>query len=84
MNNYLLLIAWSIAGCSLSGVLLMYLHCRRLKKRCNRYIVKYIRECDRLITELEHTRIEKNTTEKLFKTYFSKAAGTKRNITLPV
>lgn len=75
MNDYLLLIALIITGCSLSGVLLIYLHCRRLKKRYNGYLIKYIRECDRLIMELEHTRIEKDTMEKLFKTYFSKAAG---------
>lgn len=73
MSNYTLLIAWSIAGCSLAAVLLMYWRYRRMVRRHNKYVMKYIREHDLLAKELEYTRIEKNTMEKLIKTYFSEA-----------
>lgn len=74
MSNYTLLITWSIAGCSLAGVLLMYWRYRRMVRYYNKYIMKYIREHDLLKKELEYARIERNTMEKLFKTYFSDAA----------
>ena len=74
MSNYILLIAWSIAGCSLAGVLLMYWRYRRMVRYYNKYIMKYIREHDLLTKELEHARIEKDTMEKLFETYFAKEA----------
>lgn len=70
----LLLIAWSIAVCSLAGVLLMYWRYRRMVQYYNNYIMKYIREHDLLTKELEHARIEKDTMEKLFETYFSEEA----------
>lgn len=70
----LLLIAWSIAVCSLAAVLLMYWRYRRMVQYYNNYIMKYIREHDLLTKELEHTRIEKKTMEKLFETYFAKEA----------
>ncbi len=70
----LLLIAWSIAVCSLAGVLLMYWRYRRMVQYYNNYIMKYIREHDLLTKELEHARIEKDTMEKLFETYFAKEA----------
>lgn len=73
MSNYILLIAWSVAGCSLAAVLLMYLHCRHMKRNCNMMIVEYLREQDRLTKELERTRIEKDTIEKLLKNYLSEA-----------
>ncbi len=73
MSNYILLIAWSIAVCSLAGVLLMYWRYRRMVRYYNNYIMKYIREHDLLTKELEHARIEKKYEEKLFETYFSEA-----------
>lgn len=76
MDNYLLLIATIIAGCSLIALLLMYLHYRSIKQYYNKYISKYIHENDRLTRELERTLIEKDTIEKLFKTYFSEASKT--------
>ena len=74
MSNYILLIAWSIAVCSLAAVLLMYWRYRRMVRYYNKYIMKYIREHDLLAKELEHLRIERDTMEKLFETYFSEAA----------
>lgn len=74
MSNYTLLIAWSVAGCSLAGVLLMYWRYRRMVRHYNNYIMKYIREHDLLAKELEHAHIEKKTMEKLLKTYFLKEA----------
>lgn len=59
MSNYTLLIAWSVAGCSLAGVLLMYWRYRRMVRYYNKYIMKYIREHDLLAKELEHALIKK-------------------------
>lgn len=73
MNNYILLVAWSIVACSLVAVLLIYLHYRRMVRHYNKYMMKYIREHDLLAKELEYARIEKDTMEKLFETYFSEA-----------
>ncbi|WP_373155455.1 hypothetical protein [Bacteroides cellulosilyticus] len=73
MSDYALLIASVIVCCLLAAVLLMYLHCRRMKRNCNMMIVEYLREHDRLTKELERTRIEKDTIEKLLKTYLSEA-----------
>lgn len=67
MSNYTLLIAWSVAGCSLAGVLLMYWRYRRKAQEYEKYIVKYIQEQERLKKELERTRIEKDTIEKILK-----------------
>lgn len=67
MNAYILFIASAIVFCSLATVLIMYLHCRRLKRNRNKYIMKYIREQDRLKRELERTYIEKEVMENLLK-----------------
>lgn len=75
MSNYILLIAWSIAGCSLAGVLLMYWRYRRMVQYYNNYIMKYIREHDLLAKELEYAHIERDTMEKLLKTCFAEAAN---------
>lgn len=74
MSNYILLIAWSIAVCSLAAVLLKYWRYRHMVQYYNNYIMKYIHEHDLLTKELEHTRIEKVTMEKLLETYFSEEA----------
>lgn len=37
----------------------------------NKYIMKCVHEYDLLEKELEHTRIEKHTMEKLLETYFA-------------
>lgn len=44
-----------------------------MKRNCNMMIVEYLRKHDRLTKKLERTRIEKNTIEKLLKTYLSEA-----------
>lgn len=71
MSNYILLIAWSIAGCSLAGVLLMYWRYRRMVRYYNKYIMKSVHEHDLLTKEMEHIRIERDTMEKLLKTYIT-------------
>lgn len=78
MNNYILLIAWSVAGGSLAAVLLIYWRYRRMVRHYNNYIMKYIREHDLLAKELEYAHIEKKTMEKLFETYFSEATQSLR------
>lgn len=80
MNSYILLIAWSVAGCSLAGVLLMYWRCRRMVRHYDKYIMKYIREHDLLAKELEHALIEKRTMEKLLKAHFAEAAGSSGSV----
>lgn len=74
MSNYTLLIAWSVTGCSLAGGLLMSWRYRRMVRHYNNYIMKYIREHDLLAKELEYAHIERDTMEKLLKTYFLKEA----------
>lgn len=83
MSNYILLIAWSVAGCSLAAVLLMYLHCRRMKRNCNMKIVEYLREQDRLTKELERTRIEKEVMEDLLQSRLAKTSPTTSEVTIP-
>lgn len=75
MDDYILVIASAAIGCSLIAVLLMYLHYRRLKRNCNKYIVKYIREQDRLKRELERTYIEKEVMENLLKSKLAETTG---------
>ena len=75
MINYILLIAWSVAGCSLAAVLLMCWRYRCMVRYYNKYIAKYIREHDLLAKEMEYARIERDTMEKLLKTCFAEAAA---------
>lgn len=70
MNENALFIVWSIAACSLVAVLLIYWRYRCKVRYYNKYIMKYIREHDLLAKELEYARIERDTMEKLLKTYF--------------
>lgn len=62
MSNYTLLIAWSVAGCSLAAVLLMYWRYRRMVRHYNNYIMKYIREHDLayLMHELKVRAVREN------------------------
>lgn len=73
MNDYALLIASVIVCCPLIALLLMYLYYCRMVQYYNKSLTKYIHEYDRLTRELERTCIEKDTIEKLLKTYFPKA-----------
>lgn len=75
MNNYILLIAWFVAGCSLAAVLLMYWRYRRMVRHYNKDIAKSVHEHDRLTKELEHARIKRDTMEKLLKTYIPEEAA---------
>lgn len=84
MSNYTLLIAWSVAGCSLAAVLLMYWRYRHMVRHYNNYIMKYIREHDLLAKELEYAHIEKkNDGEVAQDLFFERSYGNKRYITLP-
>ena len=68
MNDYtLLLIVSAIACCSLIAILLICLHFRRLRREYNMNIVKQLHEKDRVSTELERTRLEKEVMEKVLK-----------------
>lgn len=74
MNDYALPIALVIICLSLVAVLLIYLHYRRLERNCNRYLVKYVREQERLKRELERILIEKEAIENMLKSKLSDTA----------
>lgn len=68
MNDYILLIALAITFCSLAATLFFFLQWRRAEKNYNINIVKSLHEQDRVTRELERTRIEKQTVERVLKT----------------
>ena len=65
MSAYIILTALIIALLSLTAMLAICICCRRMEREKNRSIVLRIREQDRTAKELEHTRIEKQTLEKV-------------------
>ena len=79
MSAYIILTALIIALLSLTALLAICICCRRMEREKSRSIVLRIREQDRTIKELEHTRIEKQTLEKVLETALSQADGTARN-----
>lgn len=81
VDGSILLLSLGIALCSLIGVFFIYIYSRRIKQKCNSNMMKSIREQDRVTKELERTRIEKETIEKLLKDYWDslKRPLTKKN-----
>ncbi|WP_459190160.1 hypothetical protein ACGE0T_09175 [Parabacteroides sp. APC149_11_2_Y6] len=71
MDDYILIIALGLVFCSLAIVTFVFLHCRKVERKCNRYIAKGIHEQDCLTRQLERTRIEKEMMEKVMKTKLS-------------
>lgn len=65
MNGYIILIASIIVVCLIAAIVGLYLYCRRIERRCNRCLVKTIREQDRVMRQLERILLEKETFEKL-------------------
>lgn len=65
MNAYIILTALIIALLSLTAMLATCICCRRMEQEKNHNIILRIREQDRTAKELEHTRIEKQTLEKV-------------------
>ena len=79
MSAYIILTALIIALLSLTAMLATCICCRRMEQEKNHNIILRIREQDRTAKELEHTRIEKQTLEKVVETALSQANGTARN-----
>lgn len=67
MTDYVLLIVSVIACCSLTAVLLICLHFRRVRREYHIHIVRQLREKDSVSAELERTRLEKEVMEKVLK-----------------
>lgn len=67
MDKYLLFTSIGLAGSVLIIVGMLFFYCRRIEHRCNRSIAKCLREQDYLARELERTRVEKSTLEKLLR-----------------
>ena len=73
MNDYINFISLGIAFCSRVIVTSVFLHCRKIEKKCNYYMAKSIREQDSLVKELERIRVEKEMMEKVLKAELSEA-----------
>jgi len=67
MDNYIIITALTITFLSLVAVGIIYFHYRRMEQKKDRDIILRIREQDRILRELEKTRIERNTLEKILK-----------------
>jgi hypothetical protein len=66
MNSVvILLITLSVAALSLASGGFAYFRYRKIKRDCNREIIRRIREQDCIARELERTRIEKQAIERL-------------------
>ncbi|WP_288237427.1 hypothetical protein [uncultured Alistipes sp.] len=79
MYVYVILLALAVTLLSLTAAFAVCICCRRMEREKNRSIILRIREQDRTAKELEHTRIEKQTLEKVVETALSQAPGTARN-----
>jgi len=67
MNGYITLTALIVAAIALVAAGIFWLRYRRMEYKKNSSIVQCLLEKDRIERELEHTRIEKRTLEKLLK-----------------
>jgi len=67
MDHYIILAALIITFLSVVAVGVIYFHYRRMEIKKDHDIIMRIREQDRIMRELEKTRIERNTLEKLLK-----------------
>lgn len=74
MFDYIVLAALVVALVSLIGCIIVCLCCTRLRKEYGRSLVTRIREQDRVTRELERTRVEKQTIEKVLLTKLAVAA----------
>ena len=61
----ILIITILIAAVALTVAAILFLRYRRVKRKNAHTIVQYLRQQDRIARELEHTRIEKETLERI-------------------
>lgn len=65
MHDWIIFLALTISALSLAAAGIVCRCCRKTQREKDRRIVEVIREQDDLIRELEHTRIEKRTLERV-------------------
>lgn len=73
---YILLAALAVALVALTGGVAVFLYHLRMKKRYVRCLALRLREQDRVERELERTRIEKATLERVLLAKLSRSAET--------
>ena len=73
MDKYIIFASLIITFLSLVAVGVTYVHYRRMEHKKDRDIMLRIREQDKIMKELEQTRIERNTLEKLLKTELNRS-----------
>lgn len=73
MNEWIIFLALAVTVLSLVTAGCVCACCQRMEQRKNSGILRAVREQDRLARELEHTRIEKETIEKMLVSKLSKS-----------
>ena len=73
MDKYIIFASLIITFLSLVAVGITYVHYRRMERKKDRDIILRIREQDKVMKELEQTRIERNTLEKLLKSELNRS-----------
>lgn len=75
MKEYTCIIALAVILCLLIAICCLYLRFRRIKKTYSSNLIRNIREQDRMARELEQTRLEKETIEKVLEKRLTVTAG---------
>lgn len=68
MNNWILILSLAVALSSLGAFFILYVQYRKMKREKDRSIAEALRKQDRLANELELTRTEKKTLERVLST----------------
>lgn len=79
MDGNLIIIIIIISISILIGGFILFFCLRRAEKRKDREIIRCIRQQDRIMRELERTRIEKNILFELIKTKLKEAESVSNN-----
>lgn len=74
-TTIIIIIILIIAALATLAAILLYMRNRRMKRDKEQSIVQCIRQQDRIIRELEHTRIEKETLERVIRIGIEKITG---------
>lgn len=68
MNNWILILSLAVALSSLGVFVILYVQYRKMKREKDRSIAEALRKQDRLAKELELTRTENKTLERVLST----------------
>ncbi|MDL2212814.1 hypothetical protein LJC29_02490 [Bacteroides sp. OttesenSCG-928-N06] len=74
MGTFIIIIIL-VAALALVAAILLYMRNRQLKKEKECNAIKYIHQQDRMVRELEHTRVEKETLERVIRIGIEKITG---------